>query len=159
MSQQQQWQSAPQAPPGSYTSGASGPRAGFWIRFGAFLLDYLIYGIPAVIVFFVAAAISDTLGTVAYILLIIGYFAYFTYFEGGPTGATPGKRICGIRVYDFRGGPGPIGYGRGFIRQIMKQVSAIPIYLGYFWMLWDREKQTWHDKVAGDVVVPRDQYS
>ena len=27
-------------------------------------------------------------------------------------------------------------------------------YLGYFWMLWDGEKQTWHDKLATTVVVP-----
>ena len=30
--------------------------------------------------------------------------------------------------------------------------------LGYFWMLWDREKQTWHDKFANDVVVPTSAY-
>jgi uncharacterized RDD family membrane protein YckC len=26
--------------------------------------------------------------------------------------------------------------------------------LGYLWMLWDSEKQTWHDKAANAVVVP-----
>ena len=31
---------------------------------------------------------------------------------------------------------------------------AIVICLGYLWMLWDPEKQTWHDKMAGSVVVP-----
>lgn len=46
------------------------------------------------------------------------------------------------------------GYGRGFVRYIGRIVSNIPIYLGYFWMLWDRENQTWHDKFAGSVVVP-----
>jgi hypothetical protein len=25
-------------------------------------------------------------------------------------------------------------------------------------MLWDREKQTWQDKIAGTVVVPIDAY-
>jgi hypothetical protein len=25
-------------------------------------------------------------------------------------------------------------------------------------MLWDDEKQTWHDKIASTVVVPTDQY-
>jgi uncharacterized RDD family membrane protein YckC len=40
----------------------------------------------------------------------------------------------------------------------MKYVDSLPIYLGFFWMLWDREKQTWHDKVAGSVVVPVDAY-
>jgi len=27
-----------------------------------------------------------------------------------------------------------------------------------YWMLWDREKQTWHDKFANDVVVPESAY-
>jgi uncharacterized RDD family membrane protein YckC len=25
--------------------------------------------------------------------------------------------------------------------------------LGYLWMLWDKEKQTWHDKIIGSIVV------
>ena len=37
-------------------------------------------------------------------------------------------------------------------------LSTIPLLLGYFWMLWDSEKQTWHDKLAGSVVVPVDAY-
>jgi uncharacterized RDD family membrane protein YckC len=152
-----EWQSAPQAPPGSYSTGPSGPRAGFWIRFGAYLLDVLIYGIPAAIVVVVAAVISDALGVLAYFLVIVGSVAYFIYFEGGPKGATPGKQVCGIRIIDMQGG-GSIGYGRAFIRWIMKIVSGAVFYLGYLWMLWDKEKQCWHDKVANDVVVPVDAY-
>jgi uncharacterized RDD family membrane protein YckC len=152
-----QWESAPQAPPGAYSSGASGPRAGFWIRFGALLLDGLILGIPFGILFVIAAAISSGLGVLVYVLWILAYIAYPVYFEGGPTGATYGKRICGIKVIDFNTG-GPIGYGRAFVRWIMKIVSGIPIYLGYLWMLWDKEKQTWHDKVSNSVVVPADAY-
>jgi uncharacterized RDD family membrane protein YckC len=152
-----EWQSAPQAPPGSYSSGPSGPRAGFWIRFGAYLLDVLIYGIPAVIVVVVAYVINDTLGVLAYLAAIVGSVAYFIYFEGGPKGATPGKQVCGIRIIDMQNG-GPIGYGRAFIRWIMRIISGAVFYLGYLWMLWDKEKQTWHDKVANDVVVPADAY-
>ena len=62
-----------------------------------------------------------------------------------------------IRVVDFETG-GPIGYLRGFIRYIGRYVSAIVLLLGYLWMLWDREKQTWHDKFAGSVVVPLASY-
>jgi uncharacterized RDD family membrane protein YckC len=25
--------------------------------------------------------------------------------------------------------------------------------MGYMWMLWDPERQTWHDKMAGSIVV------
>ena len=131
--------------------------AGFWIRFGAWLLDYIIIGIPAVVLIVVAAAISNALLVLVYLAVIVVAIGYYIYFEGGPTGATFGKRICGIRVYDLKGGS-QIGYGRATIRYLMKIVSGIPLYLGYFWMLWDGEKQTWHDKVADCVVVPADAY-
>ena len=79
--------------------------------------------------------------------------AYFGYLEGSNSGQTLGKRALGIRVIDFNTG-GPIGFGRAVIRYFGRMVSAIPCLLGYFWMLWDKEKQTWHDKFANDVVVP-----
>ena len=146
------YEQAPQAPPGSYSSGPSGPRSGFWRRFAALFLDGLVLLIPSIILLliFKQGAAYQAVSTIVSL-------AYFTYFEGGPSGATPGKRAMGIRVYDFREG-GAIGYGRGFLRQIGKWLSTIPLFLGYFWMLWDKEKQCWHDKVANDVVVPADAY-
>jgi uncharacterized RDD family membrane protein YckC len=149
-----------QPPPGEYqqapptpepTGRASGPRSGFWRRFAAAFVDGLILTIPNLI--FLAAfdyAVANLLS------LIVG-IAYFTYFEGGPTGQTLGKRALGIRVIDFKAG-GPIGYGRGLLRYVARFLSGIVFFLGYFWMLWDPEKQTWHDKIAGTVVVPVDAY-
>ena len=147
-----QWETAPETPPGSYSSGPSGPRAGFWRRFGAVIVDGLVLAIPSIILYliFKNGAAYNVLGTVISL-------AYFTYFEGGASGQTLGKKALGIRVYDLRQG-GPIGYGRGFLRQIGKYISGIVILLGYLWMLWDKEKQTWHDKIAGSVVVPSDAY-
>jgi uncharacterized RDD family membrane protein YckC len=136
-------------PPG----GPSGPRAGFWQRFAAALLDGLILFVPTVIL---SILLRHSPG-LYYVLSTAISLGYYTYFEGGPTGQTLGKKALGIRVYDFRQG-GPIGYGRGFLRQIVKYISAAVILLGYLWMLWDREKQTWHDKAAGSVVVPADAY-
>ena len=146
------YEQAPQAPPGSYSSGPSGPRAGFWQRFGAAFLDGLVLLIPSIIllVIFKQGALYQLLSTLVSL-------AYFTYFEGGATGQTLGKKALGIRVYDFREG-GPIGYGRGLLGQFGKWLSAIPLGLGYFWMLWDKEKQCWQDKIAGSVVVPADAY-
>lgn len=152
-----QWQSAPETPPGSYGSGPSGPRAGFWIRFGAVLLDALIVSVPALILIFLIAQVSSGLAILFYILWIVALIAYPIYFEGGPTGATYGKRICGIKVIDFNTG-GPIGYGRAFIRYLVKSFLSGIFFLGYLWMLWDKEKQTWHDKLSNSVVVPADAY-
>jgi uncharacterized RDD family membrane protein YckC len=83
--------------------------------------------------------------------------AYEIYFHGSPSGQTYGKKWMGIRVIDFNTG-GPIGYGRATIRMIGRYISGFLCYLGYFWMLWDKEKQCWHDKMANDVVVPTSAY-
>lgn len=134
-----------------HAGGSSGPRAGFGTRLLALLVDWLVLLIPNIVF---VIAIEGALGSL--LSLIVG-IAYYTYFEGGPTGQTLGKRALGIRVIDFRGG-GPIGYARGFLRYIGRFVSSIVFLLGYFWMLWDKEKQTWHDKIATTVVVPVSAY-
>lgn len=130
--------------------GPSGPRASFGRRLVAAIIDGILLGIVGLIFY----AISRTLGYVVQLLLTV---AYLTYLEGSPSGQTVGKKAMGIRVIDFRTG-GSIGYGRAFIRWIGRYVSAIACLLGYFWMLWDKEKQTWHDKFANDVVVPESAY-
>ena len=147
-----EWQSAPQTPPGSYTSGPSGPRSGFWQRVGAWILDALILLIPSIILLVILKN-----GALYQLLSTLISLAYFTYFEGGPTGQTLGKKALGIRVIDANAG-GPIGYGRALIRYFGRWISSIPLLLGYFWMLWDKERQCWHDKFATDYVVPVDAY-
>ena len=130
--------------------GPSGPRAGFWRRFVASFVDGVILGVAY---FVVAAITNENAASVVNLLLSL---VYYTYFEGS-SGQTLGKQALGIRVVDLGGG-GSIGYGRAFIRWIGRIVSAIPLALGYFWMLWDKEKQTWHDKFANSVVVPASEY-
>ena len=133
------------------TSGPSGPRATFWQRLGAYLIDYVLLFVPYVIFFLIFEP------GVAYALGIGLQLVYFSYFEGSESGQTLGKRALSIRVVDFRTG-GAIGFGRGAIRYIGKVLSSIPLLLGFFWMIWDREKQTWHDKIATTVVVPTSAY-
>jgi uncharacterized RDD family membrane protein YckC len=128
----------------------SGPRAGFWIRFGAALID----GIPLGLISF---GIGKALGTGGNILGIVIGLAYYSYLEGSGSGQTIGKKLVGIRVIDFDG-RGSIGYVRAGTRYLMSYVSGFVILLGYLWMLWDGEKQTWHDKVSNSVVVPVSSY-
>ncbi|HEV2755889.1 MAG TPA: RDD family protein [Actinomycetota bacterium] len=146
-------QPAYQAPGGG---GPSGPRAGFWRRFGAALIDGIIIGIVASIISAIlggAERFSATYQGINALLALI----YYAYLEGGETGQTLGKKALGIRVIDFGAG-GPIGYGRAALRNIGSYLSGIVIGIGYLWMLWDPEKQTWHDKFANSVVVPAEAY-
>ena len=147
---------APAVPSGEMqaASGPSGPRAGFWRRFGAVVVDGLVLAIPSVAI----VALLDNTVTANVVTTLLS-LAYYVVLEGGASGQTVGKRALGIRVLDFRGGgTGSIGYARALVRNLVKYVSGLVVFLGYLWMLWDREKQTWHDKAATSVVVPVDAY-
>jgi len=122
-------------------------RSGFWRRFAAAFIDGIALGI-------VNAILRVVLGDAGVGLGLVASAAYFTYFHG-TTGQTPGDAALGIRVVDLSRGTGkPIGYWRAFLRWLVSIVSAFVLLLGYLWMLWDGENQTWHDKAAGSIVVP-----
>src|SRR2546427_5727152 len=133
------------------TGSASGPRAGFGQRLVAAIIDGILVGIVGGVL---QLTLRNGLGWIASVAIGV---AYYGWLEGSPSGQTIGKRTLGIRVYDLRQG-GPIGTGRAIGRYFARWVSAIPCLLGYFWMLWDKEKQTWHDKLVGSVVVPVSAY-
>ncbi len=138
----------PSAPP---PVGPSGPRASFGVRFVAALVDFILLGVVGWIIRLIVGEVVGGL-----VGLVVG-IAYYVYLEGSASGQTVGKRALGIRVLDIRTS-GRIDYTKAFIRYIGRYLSGIPCLLGYFWMLWDSEKQTWHDKIAGTVVVPAASY-
>ena len=140
-------QPAYQPPAGT---GPSGPRANFGQRLVAYLADSILLAIVYGILLVISRPLAYAVGT-------LGSLVYFTYFEGSASGQTVGKKLLNIRVIDFTAG-GPIGYGRAFVRWIGRILSGIVCLLGYLWMLWDKEKQTWHDKIATTVVVPTSAY-
>jgi uncharacterized RDD family membrane protein YckC len=123
-------------------------RSGFWRRFAAALIDGIALGVVSGIL---RAVMGMAGGEGLGLVISLGYYTYFH----GKTGQTPGDAVMSIRVVDFRAGTGePIGYGRALGRALMSIVSGVVLLLGYLWMIWDSEKQTWHDKVVGSVVVP-----
>lgn len=129
----------------------TGPRADFGQRLVATLIDtVLIIVVQVVLIAILDMTAGQGLGA------LIG-LAYVVYLEGSPSGQTVGKRAMNIRIVDAETG-GPIGYGRAVLRYFARIVSAIPCLLGFFWMLWDDNKQTWHDKITTNVVVPTDAY-
>lgn len=77
----------------------------------------------------------------------------------GLRGATPGMAAVGIRCVDAADGRYPVGIGRAGRRwlaaAVLLVVPLVGIPLDLLWPLWDRRKQTLHDKIAGTVVVKR----
>lgn len=79
--------------------------------------------------------------------------AYWLMARWAGKGQTPGMKATNISLLDKDSGQ-PIGTGRAFGRMLFAWfISGNICFLGYLWMLWDKDKQTWHDKVVGSVVV------
>lgn len=121
--------------------------AGFGKRLLAVILDAIILSLPAVGLGF-AFSFGKSGGSGSNILLTIIYEALLIALWNGQT---IGKLAMGIRVVTADGQPVPVGLA--FARAGMKIVSGVALGLGYLWMLWDPNKQTWHDKVAKTYVV------
>ena len=119
-------------------------KASFGQRAIAALIDGVILFIPTVILI----AVGHTAGYLLAMLLGIGYSVYF---EGTQNGQTIGKKMQGIRVVP--NGGGTMDPGKAVIRYVCKFVSSFLCGLGYWWMLWDQDKQTWHDKLSSTSVV------
>ncbi len=76
---------------------------------------------------------------------------YNWYFWTRRKGQTPGKFALGIRVVKADGTR--ISDTDAVIRAIGYQVSSIVCGLGFIWAIFDKNKQTWHDKLARTYVV------
>jgi uncharacterized RDD family membrane protein YckC len=117
--------------------------AGFWQRLIAYIIDAVIL---TVIILILGAILSPIVWLVTYLAVAIGYPVI-----GNGLGGTIGKRVIGLRVVQASGEIP--GIPRGLIRLLVAIPSGLALYLGYLWMLWDDDNQTWHDKAAGTYVV------
>lgn len=66
-------------------------------------------------------------------------------------GQTPGKLLMGVRIARINGQP--LTIRRALLRYLGYWLSAIPLGLGFLWVLVDDQRQCWHDKLAGTCVV------
>lgn len=88
-------------PAASPAGGAPAGTATLGVRFVARLLDALIIGVPVAVVLTIAGLAESY---VVNVLLSLGYFGYYVFFESS-SGATLGKRIMGMRVVAADGTP------------------------------------------------------
>ena len=86
----------------------------------------------------------------ASLLVIVLDIAYNVWMVG-TYGATIGKMVMALRVTKVNGSK--ISYSDALLREIAKVLSFAIFGLGFFWVIWDKKKQGWHDKLAKTVVV------
>jgi hypothetical protein len=76
---------------------------------------------------------------------------YFTAFLAMMNGRTPGKRLFGVRVIRLDGRP--LGWWISFERFGGYAASFSVGLLGFFQILWDKNRQGLHDKACETVVI------
>ncbi|HEX4046990.1 MAG TPA: RDD family protein [Elusimicrobiota bacterium] len=67
-------------------------------------------------------------------------------------GASPGKQVMKLRVVSQNGLP--LDKAQRMRRSFFSVISIYAGFLGYLWALWEPQRRTWHDLVAGTRVVP-----
>jgi uncharacterized RDD family membrane protein YckC len=77
-------------------------------------------------------------------------FIYFIFFWV-ISGFTPGKALLGLRVVRTDGRP--VNLARAVLRLIAYLIAALPLFLGFIWILFDNRRQGWHDKIARTYVI------
>ncbi len=113
------------------------PRAHFWERIGAAFLDVILVSILGGIVG------GPPLG----LLVALAYFAGMWTWKS----TTVGGILLNLKVVRLDGKP--VTFVVALVRGLASAFSFIVLFLGFLWMIWDRDKQTWHDKIAGTVVI------
>jgi uncharacterized RDD family membrane protein YckC len=127
------------------------PRAGFWIRAGALLIDLILVGMVAA-PFRHVINMSQYSGSVSFdspgmLPLLALYGALMWKLRG----TTVGGIIFGLKV--VRLDDRPIDWATAIVRALGCFLSLIAFGLGFIWVAFDQDKQSWHDKIAGTVVV------
>lgn len=133
--------------------------AGFGLRLGASILDsiwiialtlslgWMVYGM---MYFESEAFVKGTADIfISYVLpfmLTMGFWFYKS--------ATPGKMLLGMIIVDADTLQAPSKRQLG-IRYFSYYLSMLPLFLGFFWVIWDDRKQGWHDKLAGTLVIKK----
>jgi uncharacterized RDD family membrane protein YckC len=86
------------------------------------------------------------------VIFTLGIGWIIWWFIVAPRGQNPGKAIVGLRVIRTDGRAADTGWM--FVRGLLGIVcSIVPLYLDNLWLLWDKDAQTLHDKLANTVVV------
>lgn len=134
--------------------------AGVGQRLASYLVDAVVLSIIYIALIFlfgvqieeeaIAGGDFPTAFSAVYILMAAIAIGYYTYFFGN--GQTPGMKLVEIKLIRVDGVE-PVGYKKGFFRWVGMEISGMIFLLGYLWILIDKNKQGWHDKIAGTYVV------
>lgn len=73
------------------------------------------------------------------------------FFEASNYQGSFGKQLMGIIVIDEQGER--ISLTKSIVRNLSKILSYVVFTLGFLWILFDKKRQGWHDKISKTYVV------
>jgi len=111
------------------------PKARFWERLGAAFLDIILVSIICAVVHPI------------WPLIALAYFSALWAWRG----TTVGGVVLGLKVVRMDGKP--LTFPISLVRSLAAAFSIIVLFVGFLWIAWDPDKQGWHDKIAGTVVL------
>jgi uncharacterized RDD family membrane protein YckC len=114
------------------------PKASFWERMGAGFLDLVLVSILAELL----------------PLPVLRPLVALAYFSGmwAWKGTTIGGVVLKLQVVR-QANEGGLTFIVALVRALAAAFSIVVLFMGFFWIVWDKENQGWHDKIAGTVVV------
>jgi uncharacterized RDD family membrane protein YckC len=134
--------------------------AGFWIRLGAWFIDYIIMAIASAIIYvpltfmgfssFDEPAAFTIIQLISTILNFIIPAVYESWFVG-KYAATPGKMACKLKVVMSEGDR--VSFARAVGRHFAKYISGLILGIGYIMAGFDEQKRALHDRICDTRVI------
>ena len=134
--------------------------AGFWIRFGAWFIDYIIMAIASAIIYVpltfmgfssfdepAAFAVIQLITTILNFIIPAIYESWFV----GKYAATPGKMACKLKVVMSEGEQ--VSFARAVGRHFAKYISGLILGIGYIMAGFDEQKRALHDRICDTRVI------
>jgi uncharacterized RDD family membrane protein YckC len=113
------------------------PKAHFWPRLLANLIDLVV--IAAILNFMNL----ERFIVPGWVLYRLGMYTWRSTTLGGIVLNLRVQRADGIAL-DF---------STALVRALASLLSLLPLGLGFFWILFNAERDAWHDKISGSYVV------
>ena len=120
-------------------SAATLHRAGFWIRIAASVLDAILVGLAVVLL----PPMLEPNFLLAYAIYCIVLWAL--------KGTTIGGIVCNLKV--VRLDDRPVDWATALVRGLAGFLSCFAAGIGFIWVAFDDQRQSWHDKIAGTTIV------
>ena len=105
---------------------------------GALLIDIILVSI--------IVAVLDTPDSF-WIVALAGYGAIMWKIKG----TTIGGIVCGLKIVRRDGSE--LNWDTAIVRALGCFLSMVVCGLGFLWIVFDEDRQAWHDKIAGTLVI------